>query len=985
MEARLRSVAKTAQETARMMGELRKISNDTGSEMATSLSILQRLSFVREEIKATNNDMLVFTETVTKLGVTSGALPDAMKAGLTQLGQALSSTYTRAEEFNSIMENIPAVGKSIADELGVTTGQMRLLVVEGKLLSSDVFAAVLNQTEKVRAEFEQFPKTAAQGAKQLASSFDQIIAQANSATGATNGIGMALRVLGQGAKVIYNGLATLFDGIAAGIQETVNLMLKGINKAIEGINWAKRNAPDWMGVDKTQIDLFQTTDIGGSLSAAAAARKSREDNLFGDDFGGAITPEQRAISQDYAKIAKDIAAKGNQNKEALKAQKKIQTELTDAIKDSRSETEKLTDKISEMERLRSFAKTAEQSEAITKNIKNARDELKKLAVEAELDGPTGKAFQGMADEIQDGFKDAFKGAFEGGGSMFTKFAEGIKSTFKSVMLDIVYQASVRPIVVSVLGSVGGSMGLSSDAVGSVLGTASGSSSGSSSLTGASNLFSIGKSFLSGGSATTGVASMIAKASAAMGNSFSTTVGLQKFATNAGTAANIGGGFVGSTAANLLGLGNKNGLVNAGTGIAGALIGQALIPIPFLGAAIGSFVGTAIGGLFGGAKPSDKAQGGTIDFASGVASYSGQSGKKFSQENATFRDTILSSMSSVLGTIKQYGGTASGSANIVIGSRDGLRYNGQNFGNDSQAFTNKIFEDLRNSITGLDETFTTILNKVGVQNASGLADAFAFGQSYKDTLYPKTVADQLSEAIQVLNDNMQNLIDTATFLGLPIEEYTKALDKQKEAAIGALKAQAAGFSSLEEMTKTFKAFLDGQSLSSNSSLNPMEKLGLAQGNFDDLLKTAQGGDLTVTTDLLGAAATLIELGRGIYASSVSFVALEGFVRSSVTEIAKAAGVPGYAVGTNSAASGFAMVGEQGRELVRMGGGEQVYTAGQTAGIMALSGNAAGDIVRSNNQIAALTQENTDEIRAGRVESIRTRKLMERMLNYMKVAS
>ncbi|OJV84455.1 MAG: hypothetical protein BGO37_08545 [Cellulomonas sp. 73-92] len=43
------------------------------------------------------------------------------------------------------------------------------------------------------------------------------------------------------------------------------------------------------------------------------------------------------------------------------------------------------------------------------------------------------------------------------------------------------------------------------------------------------------------------------------------------------------------------------------------------------------------------------------------------------------------------------------------------------------------------------------------------------------------------------------------------------------------------------------------------------------------------------------------------------------------------IPGYATGTPSAAAGWAMVGENGPELVRMRGGEQVLTARQTASV------------------------------------------------------
>lgn len=45
----------------------------------------------------------------------------------------------------------------------------------------------------------------------------------------------------------------------------------------------------------------------------------------------------------------------------------------------------------------------------------------------------------------------------------------------------------------------------------------------------------------------------------------------------------------------------------------------------------------------------------------------------------------------------------------------------------------------------------------------------------------------------------------------------------------------------------------------------------------------------------------------------------------------ASIPGYAVGTKSAEEGFALVGENGPELVYFNGGEQVMTAEETAAL------------------------------------------------------
>lgn len=973
LNARVKEATRATGDYNRVQKELIDLSIRTGSSLESNVTLFQRLAGSRRDLGITNQQILELTESVNQLGAVGGSSVDGIKNATLQLSQALSGGTVRAEEFNSIVENMKPVADAVAKSMGISFGELRKRIIDGTMSSKEFAKALLDGSKDAEEAFNRLPPTIGRAWQNLKTNTGLALNDINELTGASNVLASAIDGIGKAIKNAFVGAGSYLRAFMLAMQE-VNISLADAKLTLTAI-----------GSMVPSLDPTVRAQRKQSAEDAAQNLLNQQDKLqrMIEESVNGPTPTQQIIEQEAP-----LKRIHEQTKAQKKAEKKLQDDLTDAIKQSRSETEKLYDEIEAMERLKPFAKTKEQSDAIAKNIKNAREELDKLRIEAELNSPVGKAFQSLASEIDDGFKDAFKSAFTESDGGFKALLNGWKNTFKNFLAELAYQAFARPIVVSVVGAVGGIMGLSSGAIASAastggsLGTSIGS--GGSLFSGIGSLFSAGSSLLSGGLGA-GLGASAAKLGAGLGLNFSQTASLQKFATGAGSMANIGGGIVGGGLASLMGLGNKNGLVSGGAGIAGGLIGQALIPVPFLGAAIGSFVGTAISGLFGGKKPSDKAQGGIIDFASGAASYSGQSGKKFSQENATFRDTIFNTMSSVLGTIKQYGGSASGSAEIVVGSRDGLRYNGQNFGNNSQAFTDKIFADLRNSITGLDETFTTILNKVGVQNAGGLADAFAFGQSYKDALNPKTVASQLADAIKVLNDNMQTLIDTATFLGLPIEEYTKALDKQKEAAIGALKAQAAGFSSLEEMTKTFKAFLDGQSLGTNSSLNPMEKLGLAQSNFDTLLKTAQGGDLSVTTDLLGAAATLIELGRGIYASSVSFVALESFVRSSVTEIAKAAGVPGYAKGTNSAAAGIAMVGEQGRELVRMSGGEQVYTAGQTAGIMALSGNASGDIVRSNQQISAIMQDSVEENRASRKELIKMRKVMERLTNYMKVAA
>lgn len=212
----------------------------------------------------------------------------------------------------------------------------------------------------------------------------------------------------------------------------------------------------------------------------------------------------------------------------------------------------------------------------------------------------------------------------------------------------------------------------------------------------------------------------------------------------------------------------------------------------------------------------------------------------------------------------------------------------------------------------------------------LGEAFEFGKFYESIVNPM---DMVEEAIKSVNEQFEALANRAIELGLQSDVFTEGLEKQREAQLNLIKAQQAGFASLEAMKATFDGWLYDQALSSVSTLSPAEKLLAAQGNFGDLLSKAQGGDYSVTQQLLQAGQQLLTIGQSMYASSVDFAMLEGFVRSSIQQIAKDLEIPGYASGTLSARRGKAWVGERGPEIVDFGGGERVYNAHDSARMQA----------------------------------------------------
>ena len=206
IKARVAQSTDSLQEANKAFKALQRGAIETGSSLEASVEIFQRLSFSRKEIEATTDQMLSFTKAVQQLGVVSGASGVALDAGLKQLGQALSSNVFRAEEFNSLLENVPAIANEIAAGLGVTTGQLRTLVIEGKLASKDVFDVIIASTDIINEKFEQFKKNnpLSFAFSQLSTSFQVYLGQLNQSIGLTSFLADVTRGLAENIETIGN-------------------------------------------------------------------------------------------------------------------------------------------------------------------------------------------------------------------------------------------------------------------------------------------------------------------------------------------------------------------------------------------------------------------------------------------------------------------------------------------------------------------------------------------------------------------------------------------------------------------------------------------------------------------------------------------------------------------------------------------------------------------------------------------------------------
>lgn len=223
LSTRLRTATRDTGDFVRVQQALLQASIATGAEFETTVDTFQALARVRDDIGATNDQMIVLTETVQKLGVIGGTSGEAMSAGLRQFNQAIAAGVFRAEEFNSIVENVPELARRIADGFGVTQGALRQMVLDGQLFSADVINVLLRQAPEIADQFEEIPTTLDRAFESLRTSIGAVVSELDRAVGLTTTLAQKMQEAASAADIWQRNLrlSTIADEIGR-LEDLVN-------------------------------------------------------------------------------------------------------------------------------------------------------------------------------------------------------------------------------------------------------------------------------------------------------------------------------------------------------------------------------------------------------------------------------------------------------------------------------------------------------------------------------------------------------------------------------------------------------------------------------------------------------------------------------------------------------------------------------------------------------------------------------------------
>lgn len=124
-----------------------------------TMGLVSQLGTMAGSAFGNTKEIVQFAEQLNKQLALSGASGQAAQAAILQLEQGLASGVLRGDELNSVMEQAPAIARSIADYLQVDMGKLREMGQQGQLTAAVVKNAMFAAAAETNAEFAKTPMT----------------------------------------------------------------------------------------------------------------------------------------------------------------------------------------------------------------------------------------------------------------------------------------------------------------------------------------------------------------------------------------------------------------------------------------------------------------------------------------------------------------------------------------------------------------------------------------------------------------------------------------------------------------------------------------------------------------------------------------------------------------------------------------------------------------------------------------------------------
>lgn len=292
LQSRVTRLSASASDARTNYSALLQISSAGGSDLTTTIKLWESLTASLRSLGVTKDQVLSLTDTLQKIGKIGGSSAEEISAALRQFSQAVAGGTLRAEEFNSIIEQMPELGRKIADGLGIPFNELRQQMLDGKLTIDRVLTAVQDQTGKVNEEFKKVPRSVGDASNAIVNAMGVAISKIDQASGASQKLSGFLDAIAQNLNKISGNLSQ---------QEKLNSLLEDQADTTRLINFENDRL---FGPNKNRIKELQT--LQSKLNDEIEL--TRKGMAGGSDTGGPlkIDPHKNAPKTDSQKALDDL-------------------------------------------------------------------------------------------------------------------------------------------------------------------------------------------------------------------------------------------------------------------------------------------------------------------------------------------------------------------------------------------------------------------------------------------------------------------------------------------------------------------------------------------------------------------------------------------------------------------------------------------------------------------------------------------------------
>ncbi|EPD3811042.1 tape measure protein [Cronobacter dublinensis] len=366
LQARVARLSPSVDAAKESMKALSAIASQTGNSLSDTERLWETLTSALKETGATNSQILSLTDTLQKIGTIGGSSAEEMSNALRQFGQSIAGGVVRAEEFNSILEQMPELARQIAAGLGISIGQLRQRMLEGKLTAQDALNAIQKQSESVNAEFDKMPVSIDRAKNSLDVAFKNAISDLNQAIGLTSTLAGLMQNVADNLNY-YNNNA----GDAGRMPKLIELQKKYNDELKEGRKWYDFSDKDWeIRRGQAAFELKRVEQEIASIRAKAANEAKNNQGFKSASTNGDDAATAKLIKNSERRLA--LAKREGEARARLQAQyDAADAGITDqkrvkALQDEYAETYRVTE--ARKESNKEGKQSASQAESIAQKL-----------------------------------------------------------------------------------------------------------------------------------------------------------------------------------------------------------------------------------------------------------------------------------------------------------------------------------------------------------------------------------------------------------------------------------------------------------------------------------------------------------------------------------------------------------------------------------------------------------------------------------------